>query len=350
MEMKKIAILFGGCSSEYEVSLQSAYGVISHVDREKYEVYLIGLHRTTGQWFWYRGNPDEIARDHWCQEAWCTPVYVPTDRCVQGLYYDTEEGRKILHLHLVLPVLHGKNGEDGTVQGALALAGIPVAGCGVLSSALCMDKELAHRVAAEAGVLTPASVLVKKPYESLQVWKDAERLGYPLFVKPVRAGSSFGITLVRTEEALIPALEQAFLHDTMVVMEERIEGREVGCAVIGTRELLVGEADEIELSEGFFDYTEKYTLKTSQIHVPARVDRETMARIKRTAQTVYRALGCSGFARVDLFLTGDGRLYFNEVNTIPGFTPHSRFPSMMKAAGHSFEEIVNRILETEGES
>lgn len=349
MEKKKIAILFGGCSSEYEVSLQSAYGVISHVDREKYEVYLIGLHRTTGQWFWYRGNPDEIARDHWCQEAWCTPVYVPTDRCVQGLYYDTEEGRKILHLHLVLPVLHGKNGEDGTVQGALALAGIPVAGCGVLSSALCMDKELAHRVAAEAGVLTPASVLVKKPYESLQVWKDAERLGYPLFVKPVRAGSSFGITLVRTEEALIPALEQAFLHDTMVVMEEWIEGREVGCAVIGTRELLVGEADEIELSEGFFDYTEKYTLKTSQIHVPARVDRETMARIKRTAQTVYRTLGCSGFARVDLFLTGDGRLYFNEVNTIPGFTPHSRFPIMMKAAGHSFEEIVNRILETEGE-
>lgn len=349
MEKKKIAILFGGCSSEYEVSLQSAYGVISHVDREKYEVYLIGLHRTTGQWFWYRGNPDEIARDHWCQEAWCTPVYVPTDRCVQGLYYDTEEGRKILPLHLVLPVLHGKNGEDGTVQGALALAGIPVAGCGVLSSALCMDKELAHRVAAEAGVLTPASVLVKKPYESLQVWKDAERLGYPLFVKPVRAGSSFGITLVCTEEALIPALEQAFLHDTMVVMEERIEGREVGCAVIGTRELLVGEADEIELSEGFFDYTEKYTLKTSQIHVPARVDQETMARIKRTAQTVYRALGCSGFARVDLFLTGDGRLYFNEVNTIPGFTPHSRFPSMMKAAGHSFEEIIDRILETEGQ-
>lgn len=349
MEKKKIAILFGGCSSEYEVSLQSAYSVISHVDREKYEVYLIGLHRTTGQWFWYRGNPDEIARDHWCQEAWCTPVYVPTDRRVQGLYYDTEEGRKILHLHLVLPVLHGKNGEDGTVQGALALAGISLAGCGVLSSALCMDKELAHRVAAEAGVLTPASVLVKKPYESLQVWKDGERLGYPLFVKPVRAGSSFGITMVRTEEALIPALEQAFLHDSMVVMEERIEGREVGCAVIGTRELLVGEADEIELSEGFFDYTEKYTLKTSQIHVPARVDRETMARIKKTAQTVYRVLGCSGFARVDLFLTGDGRLYLNEVNTIPGFTPHSRFPGMMKAAGHSFEEIVNRILETEGQ-
>ncbi len=349
MKKKKVAVLFGGCSSEYEVSLQSAYGVICHVDQEKYEVYPIGLHKTTGQWFWYQGNPDEIARDGWCQSAQCTPVYVPTDKRVQGFYYDTEEGRRVLSLDLVLPVLHGKNGEDGTVQGALALAGIPVAGCGVLSSALCMDKELAHRVAAQAGILVPASVLVRKPYEPLNVWKDAERLKYPLFVKPVRAGSSFGITMVRTEVDLIPALEQAFLHDTMAIMEERIEGREVGCAVIGTGDLLVGEADEIELSEGFFDYTEKYTLKTSRIHVPARVDREEMARIKRTAQTVYRALGCSEFARVDLFLTGDGRLYFNEVNTIPGFTPHSRFPNMMKAAGHSFEEIVNRILETEGQ-
>lgn len=345
MEKKKIAILFGGCSSEYEVSLQSAYGVISHVDRMWYDLVLVGLHRTTGQWFWYRGNPDRIAEDTWCREEWCTPVSVPTDKRVQGLYYDAEDGRRlVLHLDLVLPVLHGKNGEDGTVQGALSLAGIPLAGCSVLSSALCMDKELAHQVAAKAGVPVPASVVVRKPYEALQVWKDGKQLGYPLFVKPVRAGSSFGITMVQKEEELIPALERAFSHDTMVIMEERIKGREVGCAVIGTRELLVGEADEIELSEGFFDYTEKYTLKTSHIHVSARVDKETMSRIKRTAGLIYRALGCSGFARVDLFLTDQGELYFNEVNTIPGFTPHSRFPNMMKAAGHSFEEIVNRIL------
>ena len=132
----------------------------------------------------------------------------------------------------------------------------------------------------------------------------------------------------------------------MVVMEERIAGREVGCAVIGSSDLLVGEADEIELSDGFFDYTEKYTLKTSSIHVPARVDAETAGRIKRTAQTLYRALGCSGFARVDMFLTDDGKLCFNEINTIPGFTTHSRFPNMMKAAGYSFEEIISRILES----
>ncbi len=348
MEKKKVAVLFGGCSSEYEVSLQSAYGVISHINREKYEVILIGLHRTTGQWYWYRGNPDRIAQDSWCRAECCVPVYVPTDKTVRGFCFQEDGGMRALHVDLALPVLHGKNGEDGTVQGALELAGIPVAGCGLLSSALCMDKELAHRTAEAAGVLVPVSVSVKKPYEAQQVRETAEKLSYPLFVKPVRSGSSFGITMVQKEEELIPALERAFAHDSMVLMEERIEGREVGCAVIGTERLLTGEADEIELSAGFFDYTEKYTLKTSSIHVPARVDSGTGERIRRTARTIYHALGCSGFARVDLFLTEDGRLYFNEVNTIPGFTPHSRFPNMMKAAGYSFEEVLERILEGEG--
>lgn len=348
MEKKKVAVLFGGCSSEYEVSLQSAYGVISHMNRKKYEVILIGLHRTTGQWYWYRGNPDRIAQDSWCRAECCVPVYVPTDKTVRGFCFQEDGGMRALRVDLALPVLHGKNGEDGTVQGALELAGIPVAGCGLLSSALCMDKELAHRTAEAAGVLVPASVPVKKPYEAQQVREAAGKLSYPLFVKPVRSGSSFGITMVQKEEELIPALERAFVHDSMVLMEERIEGREVGCAVIGTERLLTGEADEIELSAGFFDYTEKYTLKTSSIHVPARVDSGTRERILRTARMIYRALGCAGFARVDLFLTEDGRLYFNEVNTIPGFTPHSRFPNMMKAAGYSFEEVLERILEGEG--
>lgn len=342
---KKIAVLFGGCSTEYEVSLQSAYGVITHVDREKYELYLIGLARDSGQWLWYSGNPDRIAQDTWETGGECVPVYVPTDRSVQGLHYLKNGQMHVLRLDGVFPVLHGKNGEDGTVQGALSLAGIPVIGCGILSSALCMDKDLAHRTVKQKGVPVPDSCTVRKPYDTLQVWTDAEKLGYPLFVKPVRSGSSFGITMVQKEEELIPALERAFGHDTMVVMEKRIEGREVGCAIIGTDVLITGEPDEIELSEGFFDYTEKYTLKTSRIHVPARVTPETAGRIRRTAETVYRTLGCSGFARVDLFLTPEGKIYFNEVNTIPGFTPHSRFPNMLKAAGYSFEDLVNRILE-----
>lgn len=342
---KKIAILFGGYSTEYEVSLQSAYGVITHVNREKYELCLIGLAKESGQWLWYSGNPDRIAQNTWEESGECIPVYLPTDRNVQGIHYLKNGQMHVLHLDGVFPVLHGKNGEDGTVQGALSLAGIPVIGCGMLSSALCMDKELAHRTVKQKGVPVPDSCVIRKPYDALQVWTEAKKLGYPLFVKPVRSGSSFGITMVQQEEALIPALEHAFWHDTMVVMEERIDGREVGCAIIGTDDLLTGEPDEIELSEGFFDYTEKYTLKTSRIHVPARVSPETSARIRRTAEIIYRTLGCSGFARVDMFLTPEGKIYFNEVNTIPGFTSHSRFPNMLKAAGYSFEDLVNRILE-----
>ncbi len=342
---KKIAVLFGGCSTEYEVSLQSAYAVITHMAPQRYEAVPVGLAEEDGQWFWYQGSPDRIAQNTWRTSRECVPVCVPTDRTVQGLQYQKDGQLHVLHVDGVLPVLHGKNGEDGTVQGALSLAGIPVFGCGVLSSALCMDKELAHRMAAQQGVPVPESFLLKKPYHALQVQADAGKLGYPLFVKPVRSGSSFGITMVQREEELIPALERAFAHDTMAVIEERIEGREVGCAVLGTDDLFMGEVDEIELSEGFFDYTEKYTLKTSKIHVPARISPETADRIRRTAGIIYRSLGCSGFARVDMFLTGDGQIYFNEVNTIPGFTPHSRFPNMLKAAGYSFEEIISRILE-----
>lgn len=342
---KKIAVLFGGYSTEYEVSLQSAYAVITHMDPNRYEAVPVGLAKENGQWFWYQGNPDRIAQNTWLKSRECVPVWVPTDRTVQGFQYWKDGQMHVLCLDGALPVLHGKNGEDGTVQGALSLAGIPVVGCGVLSSACCMDKELAHRMAAQQGVRAPESFLLKKPYHALQVQEDAGKLGYPLFVKPVRSGSSFGITMVQREEELIPALERAFAHDTMVVMEERIEGREVGCAVLGMDDLLMGEVDEIELSEGFFDYTEKYTLKTSKIHVPARISQETAERIRQTAEIIYRSLGCSGFARVDMFLTKDGQIYFNEVNTIPGFTPHSRFPNMLKAAGYSFEEIIGRILE-----
>lgn len=342
---KKIAVLFGGCSTEYEVSLQSAYAVISQIDRTKYDVLPVGLEQKCGQWYWYRGDIDKIATDRWLDRSCCVPVFVPTDKNVGGLCYVEDGVLRVLPLDGVLPILHGKNGEDGTVQGALTLAGIPVIGCGLLSSALCMDKELAHRVAAAAGVAVPGSFLVRRPYRAEEVLRQARTLGYPLFVKPVRSGSSFGITKVPDEAALVEAVELAFGHDDTVIVEEEIRGREVGCAVLGGIDPMIGEVDEIELSQGFFDYTEKYTLKTSQIHVPARISADTAKRVKETALTIWRALGCSGFARVDMFLTDEDKIYFNEVNTIPGFTTHSRFPNMMKAAGLSFADVVNRILE-----
>ena len=344
---KRIAVLFGGCSTEYEVSLQSAHAVIENMDTDRYEQILIGISRQSGQWYLYHGNIDDIPEDRWHSERTCTPVWVSTDKTVHGICYQGTDGIHAISLDAAFPILHGKNGEDGTVQGVLELAGIPVIGCGMLSSAVGMDKELSHRIAAAAGVPVAETVTVTKPYDAHEIQKYARRLGYPLFVKPVRAGSSFGITRVCKENELIPAVESAFEHDSEVILEEQIRGFEVGCAVLGNRELTIGEVDEIELSEGFFNYEEKYTLKTSNIYVPARIPLEKAEEIRHMAAVIYRALKCRDFARVDMFLTPEGKIYFNEVNTIPGFTAHSRYPGMMKAAGISFQELISRLIEME---
>ena len=342
-EKKKIGVLFGGCSTEYGVSLQSAHAVITHMDREKYEPVLIGITRE-GNWYLYRGEVEKIPEDTWQSDPGCRQVVMSPDRELHGLWVWEQEGVKALSLDAAFPVLHGKNGEDGTVQGVLELAGVPVVGCTILASALCMDKDMAHVVAAAAGVRVPASGLINR-WEKVKAKEVADRLGYPVFVKPLRAGSSFGITKVLSEKQLMDAVEAAFAHDSCVIMEEMIRGFEVGCAVMGQEQLTMGAVDEIELSQGFFDFEEKYTLKTSDIHVPARISREKAEEIRQTAAVIYRALRCSGFARVDMFLTPEGNIYFNEVNTIPGFTAHSRYPSMMKEIGMSFEEIVNSLIE-----
>lgn len=231
------------------------------------------------------------------------------------------------------------------MQGLFELMGIPVVGCGVLTSALCMDKHRVHKLAQAVGVAVPYSCTFTRTAGREEIEIQAKTIGFPLFVKPVKAGSSFGITEVSDFRDLPAALELAFRYDDEVLIEETIPGFEVGCAVMGNETLTVGEVDEIELADGFFDYTEKYTLKTSAIHVPARVDDIAAQRIKDTAQTIYRALGCRGFARVDMFFTPSGKIVFNEVNTIPGFTAHSRFPSMMKAAGISFEQVITTAIE-----
>lgn len=366
---RRIAVLFGGCSPEYGVSLQSAAAVLQYMDKAEYEPVPVGITHT-GDWFYYWGEVEKIADDSWCRSKDCIPVTVSLNRGEHSLLLMKEGHIERMEIDTALPILHGRNGEDGTVQGLFELAGIPVAGCGVLSSALCMDKDRAHKLAKEAGIRVPAScVYSRKAYlnsvlhahagerdfncvfdahgretDMKSVLEQAAQIGYPLFVKPVKAGSSYGITKVSDEGGLLRAMELAFSYDERIIIEENISGFEVGCAVIGTEKLTVGEVDEIELAEGFFDFTEKYTLKTSAIHVPARISPELAAGVKESARTIYKALDCSGFARVDMFITEKEEIVFNEVNTIPGFTAHSRFPNMMKAAGISFEEVISAIL------
>lgn len=343
MKKTNIAIFFGGCSSEYGVSLESAYSVIRNLDSEKYQAVPVGI-SNTGTWYYFSGNIEKIKQDCWQNSTDCTPALLSPERNVHKLLLLKEHTVEEIHIDVAFPVMHGKYGEDGTIQGLIELAGIPLAGCGVLASALCMDKDRAHKLAQLAGIPAPKALVLTRPYSQGDLFDFIRETGYPLFVKPVKAGSSYGVTKVSKESELLPAVMLAFQYDNEVIVEEKIDGFEVGCAVMGNDKLTVGVVDEIELSGGFFDFTEKYTLKTSAIHVPARISRETSDRIQEAAKTLYQALGCSGFARVDMFLTPDETIVFNEINTIPGFTEHSRFPGMMKAAGISFPEILDTVI------
>lgn len=345
MRRKQIAILFGGCSSEYEVSLQSAYAIISNIDINAYEPILIGITRE-GSWFRYIGAIDKIKEGTWHKDqAFCRPVVISPDRKLQGIIEFGEKEFQSIKIDAAFPVLHGRNGEDGTVQGVIELAGIPLIGCDTLSSALCMDKDRAHKLVQNAGILVPKSIVLKEQSEEQLLLEKTKELNCPLFVKPVKAGSSFGITKVHDKNDLWKAVSTAFCHDDEVIIEENIDGFEVGCAILGNQKYITGEIDEIELTDGFFDYTEKYTLKSSRIHMPARLDTKAMERIKQAAVKIYQTLGCKGLARVDMFLTPDHRIVFNEVNTMPGFTTHSRYPNMMKGIGLSFGELLTKLIE-----
>lgn len=260
----------------------------------------------------------------------------------------TANGPVFTRLDGVFPMLHGKNGEDGTVQGLIKLAGIPLMGCGVLSSALCMDKYRAHVIAEEAGIAVPKAISLEGEFDERGVLEKVKELSFPLFVKPVNAGSSYGITVVESPQQIMDAINLALQYDDEIIIEERIPGFEVGCSIIGngTDDDVIGRVDEIELYTGcFFDYTRKYTGVDSKIHTPARIDNETEERIKDTAKVLYRALGCTGYARLDMFLTPEGQIVFNEINTIPGFTSVSRFPKMMAGVGLEYKDVISKIIE-----
>lgn len=345
MEKKKIAILFGGCSTEYEVSLKSAHAVIQHFNNQLYEPILIGITRR-GEWFLYRGAIEKIADDTWSTDEGCSHAIISPSRDVQGIIEYTELSIETMRIDAALPILHGKYGEDGTVQGLLELAGIPIIGCDTLCSSLCMDKELAHIVVKSIGVHVSTSLTIRSESDIERVIQQAKALSLPLFVKPARSGSSIGITKVHEWQDLTNAVLLALEYDSKIIIEEAVEGFEVGCAILGTGdELIIGEVDEIELANGFFDFTEKYALTNSKIHMPARIDQSTSERIKQKAVQIYKALGCRGFARVDLFLTPQGEIIFNEVNTIPGFTAHSRYPNMLRGIGITFEQLLEKLVE-----
>ena len=336
---QRILVIFGGCSGEHEVSLDSARAVLAHMDPARFTPLPVKITRE-GRW---RYCPlTDLSAEDW-HETGCVPCTLSLDRGAPALLL--ENGLRRLSFDAAFPVLHGPNGEDGTLQGLLELAGIPVIGCGALASALGMDKHRAHLLASLAGVRVPRSQVFPRGAGLPEARQAAASLGWPVFVKPVRSGSSLGVSEVRGPEELPAALEAAFAEDREALVEEAVPGFEVGCAILGNRVLTCGAVDEIQLGKGPLDYREKYLCRTAQVFCPARIPPEKAAEIQAAGRAVYRALDCRVFARVDFFLTPEGDVVFNEINTIPGFTVHSRYPDMMKAAGLDFQTLVTRLIE-----
>jgi D-alanine--(R)-lactate ligase len=337
MDRLKVGIVFGGGGEEHPISVKSAQEVARHLDVDKYEPFYVGITKG-GAWKLCDGP-----EGNW-EEGAGRPAVLSPDREVRGLLV-LERGRyEAIDLDVVFPVLHGKLGEDGAMQGLLELAGIPYVGCDVQSSALCMDKSLAYTVARSAGIATPRFWTV-----TASEAPQASQLSYPVFVKPARSGSSFGVSKVSAAEELPGAVEAAREYDSKVLIEEAVAGSEVGCAVLGNDlDLLAGEVDQIALSHGFFRIHQESEPErgsdNSTVTVPADITAESRSLVRETAKAVYRALGCRGLSRVDMFLTEDGQVVLNEVNTLPGLTSYSRYPRMMDSAGLPFAEVIDRMV------
>jgi D-alanine---(R)-lactate ligase len=337
MDRLKIGIIFGGRSEEHPVSVKSAQEVARNLNTEKYEPFYIGITKS-GAWKLCDGP-----NANW-ESGSCRPAVLSPDSSAHGLLVLEQGHYETVCLDIVLPVLHGKLGEDGAMQGLLELSGIPYAGCDVQSSALCMDKSLAYIVARSAGIATP-NFWAATASDDI----DPGRLTYPVFVKPARSGSSFGVSKVSRREELPSAVETARQYDTKVLIEEAVIGSEVGCAILGNDlDLIAGEVDRISLSHGFFRIHQESAPESGSENstpiVPADIPAESRSLVQETAKAVYRALGCSGLARVDMFLKDDGKVVLNEVNTFPGMTSYSRYPRMMAAAGLPLAEVIDRIV------
>ncbi|MDH3734431.1 MAG: D-alanine--D-alanine ligase [Gemmatimonadota bacterium] len=342
----RVAVLFGGESPEHEVSLQSAKNVIEAVDRDRWEVALIGIDRR-GRWhsadastFLLDGSdPRRIRLGAGDRDV----VLVPG---AQSEIVALEAREALPAVDVVFPVLHGPLGEDGTVQGLLRLAHIPFVGPGVLGSAVGMDKDVAKRLLRDAGIAVAPFITIHRRAEAPS-WEEASaELGCPVFVKPANMGSSVGVSRAGTAVDYAAALDTAFSYDSKVLLEQTIEGREIECAVIGNEEPAASVPGEIVPRHDFYSYEAKYLDDGgADLVIPADLDEETTRRVRDLSVRTFRALCCEGMARVDFFLTKDGELVVNEINTIPGFTRISMYPKLWAASGVSYAELIDRLLE-----
>ena len=339
MAKQRVAVIFGGRSGEHEVSVVSARSVVNALDPGRWEAVPIAITR---------------------QGSW-----LGTDRSREAIDggrggFDGEIGESLLQsagaladlasCDVAFPLVHGTYGEDGTLQGFLEIAGIPYAGCGVAASAIGMDKALMKALFNESGIrVTRYLVIRSREYtldQNLSMRLIEKSIGYPCFVKPANGGSSVGITRADSREDISGAIELALSYDDKVVIEQPVRGREVECSVLGNEDPQASIVGEIEPDRAFYDYESKYSeSSTTGLHIPARIDPATASRVQELAIRMYKVMGCEGYARVDFFVTGDGEVVANEINTIPGFTSISMYPKLWQASGLDYSELLTKILE-----
>lgn len=345
----RVGVLFGGKSAEHEISLLSAKSVVAAMDKNKYEVVLIGINKS-GEWFLHdnldrcllnSNNADQIQLTETEQSVTLVPKKA-------GNPLISLSAKKLNQaLDVVFPVLHGTYGEDGTIQGLLKLVNLPFVGASVLASAIGMDKDVMKRLFKEGGLPTAKFLVVNKHNRHTLDFNFVKKtLGLPLFIKPANLGSSVGISKVKNAEEFQEKLEFAFQFDRKVLIEEYIPGREIECAVLGNEDPIASKPGEVIPQHEFYSYEAKYLDNQGALfEIPAKLPEFIVKEIQTLAISAYKILCCEGMARVDMFLTGENKIILNEINTIPGFTSISMYPKMWEASGLSYSDLIDRLIQ-----
>ena len=348
MRKLSVCVLFGGVSPEHEVSLRSAESVLNHLDHDKYNIFPVGITKE-GDWILFGGDDySMLSAKTWQnhennRRAALSPVHG------QGLLSFENDCVVRERIDVVFPVLHGENGEDGSIQGLLQVAGIPYVGPHVAASAACMDKSLTKLIAGSAGVRQASWQLVTRFDFARARETILDHIGrsffFPVFVKPAGTGSSVGVSKAGNHEELAEAIDAALRYDRKVLVEEFIDGQEIEVAVLGNDTPMASICGEIDAGAGFYDYDSKYISDTAKLYIPARLEEDVAEHVRELAVRVYRAMGCSGLSRVDFFVTRKGReVVFNEINTLPGFTSISMYPKLFEASGIPYTALLDQLI------
>jgi D-alanine-D-alanine ligase len=341
----KVLILFGGRSTEHEISIDSARNVIQAMDKQKYEPILVGISKESGTWYYFSGSILPNAVTVVSDRDGAIENIVNLRKIKSSVDLMNDDGTVDMPIDFILPILHGKYGEDGCLQGLCRMFNLPFAGPSVASSAVCMDKDFTKRILQSVQIpMGPYMTFYKN--DDVRYDDITAKLGSCFFLKPANTGSSVGIYKVKSKADFDKYIPILFQYDEKIIVEKYIQGKEIECAVLGNHTPIASILGEIKPNHEFYSYESKYIDPNgADLIIPASVDADTAKKVQQYALIAYKTMGCKGFSRVDFFVTFDNEIYFNEINTIPGFTNISMYPKLFEASGISYTNLISRIID-----